>query len=125
MTKSTLIIPTGPPDEPCVEKWLMTGISIPSMKNLFSAGAPPLMSMSFRKLGVLATPGSVCIALDMSRFPPGFRLISFTPIVRSDLVLSSLFRKCSSFISTVFSSSTVVSNGMSMIVGLAFVSWTS
>lgn len=119
------MIPTGPPDEPCVEKWLMTGISMPSMKKRFSDGAPPLINMSFRKLGVLATPGSDCMAREMSRFPPGFRLISFTPMLRNDRGLSSLFRNASAFISTVFSSSALFSKGMSMMVGRALLSCTS
>ena len=30
LTKFTFIMPTGPPDEPCVAKWLIFGISMPS-----------------------------------------------------------------------------------------------
>ena len=30
LIKFTFIIPTGPPEDPCVAKWLMFGISIPS-----------------------------------------------------------------------------------------------
>jgi hypothetical protein len=46
------------------------------------------MMMSLRKLAVLATPGSARITLLISRFPPGLRMISAEPIVRTDSGLS-------------------------------------
>ena len=39
--------------------------------------------MSFRKLGMAATPGNERKARLMSRPPPGFRLISLVPMLRT------------------------------------------
>ena len=91
--KSGLMIPTGPPDAPCVEKWLMFGISTPSRKKRFSDGPPPLTIRSFRKAAVDATPGKDCTTLDMSRFPPALFSISLNPITRSPSGLSAVLRK--------------------------------
>ena len=79
--KSAFIIPTGPPEAPCVEKWFRTGISIPSKKNLFSLGPPPLIITSLRYAGVEPTPGNDCITLEISRLLPGLLSISFVLIV--------------------------------------------
>jgi hypothetical protein len=42
----------------------------------------------------------IVMTLDISRFPPGLRCISFTPIVRSETGLSSDLLKASDFTTT-------------------------
>lgn len=74
--KSGLIIPTGPPEAPWVEKWLIFGISTPSKKKRFSEGPPPLTIKSLRNAAVDATPGKVCTTREISRFPPALFSIS-------------------------------------------------
>ena len=68
--KSGFRMPTGPPEAPCVEKWLMLGISTPSRKKRFSEGPPPRTIRSLRKAAVEATPGKVWMTREMSRLPP-------------------------------------------------------
>ena len=71
---------TGPPEAPCVAKWLMFGISIPSMKNAFSEGPPPLTIRSLRyPIGENDTPGYDLTILAMSLFAPG--ILSISPML--------------------------------------------
>ena len=67
----------------------MVGISMPSIKNRFSFGAPPLITKSLRNEGMLTTPGNDLNALLISLPPPGFLFISFAPILRTLSGLSS------------------------------------
>ena len=91
--KSGLIIPTGPPEAPCVEKWLIFGISTPSRKKRFSDGPPPLTIRSFLNAAVEATPGKDCTTREMSRFPPALFSISLNPMTRRPSGLSAVLRK--------------------------------
>ena len=86
-----MIIPTGPPEAPWVEKWLIFGISTPSKKKRFSEGPPPLTIKSLRNAAVDA-PGKVCTTREMSRFPPALFSISLKPITRSPSGLSAVLR---------------------------------
>ena len=86
------MIPTGPPDAPCVLKWLIFGISTPSKKKRFSEGPPPLTIKSLRNAAVDATPGKVCTTREISRFPPALFSISLKPITRSPSGLSAVLR---------------------------------
>ena len=54
----------------------MVGISIPSKKNLFSDGDPPLTIISFRKPIDVATPGKFATTFEISLFPPALLEIS-------------------------------------------------
>ena len=61
---------------------MIVGISIPSKKNLFSDGEPPLTIISFRKPDDVATPGKFATTLEISLFPPALLEISEALIVR-------------------------------------------
>ncbi|MFQ9021000.1 MAG: hypothetical protein ACLR6J_05825 [Parabacteroides merdae] len=57
------MIPTGPPDAPCVEKWLMFGISLRHReRNGFQTVLLPDQSV-VSKAAVDATPGKDCTTL--------------------------------------------------------------
>ena len=47
------MIPTGPPDAPCVEKWLMFGISTPSRKNQYILAYLPVVKQKTYTLGAV------------------------------------------------------------------------
>ena len=71
----------GPPDAPWVAKWLMLGISMPSMKKRFSAGPPPRTIRSFRyPMGENDTPGKERTMREMSRLAPGIFSMSCMPM---------------------------------------------
>ena len=81
----------GPPDAPCVAKWLMLGISIPSMKKRFSAGPPPRTIRSFLyPMGENATPGKERTMREMSRLAPGIFSMSCMPMTYRLTGLSAL-----------------------------------
>ena len=61
---------------------MIVGISIPSKKNLFSDGEPPLTIISFLKPADVATPGKFATTLEISLFPPALLEISEALIVR-------------------------------------------
>ena len=85
---------TGPPDAPCVAKWFMLGISIPSMKNVFSEGPPPLTIKSLRyPIGENDTHGHERTILAMSMLAPGMFSISLIFIISTLIGLSMLLRK--------------------------------
>ena len=81
--------------------------------------------ISLRKLAVLATPGRARITLLMSRLPPGLRMISAEPIVRTDNGLSWVRVKGLRVISTSLSSVAEGSSAISSSTGRAVPTCTS